>query len=263
MMKQACHHDHDHHFHHHHLLGLPLKCAGPAMANPAPNGQTCLAGVALVSLGSTHSGHNTTTTDTTAMGCVWTILCTVLTAFYCVEWGRKLGDANQMQVGLFLGLMGASNLVFLWPPLLLFGGPGLSWEPGQLLLPQGSAWQLVLANGALSIVANFTLMLGMSFTSPLFSMIGTILQLPLSALADKIWHNQSPAAEEIVGYVCIGVGFLVLVYEQHRPLLPVASTEEDREPGSSGLLGAAGGPSQKKVRRPSIGEDTWPSSCPP
>jgi len=206
---------------------------------------TCLAGVALVCLGSTHQPHHGgphVNDDTTAMGCMWTVLCTVGVAVYCVEWGRRLGNANQMQVNLFLGLMGASSVLFLWPPLLLIGGPGLSYEPGQLLLPQGTAWQLVLANAGVSLVANFTLMLGMSFTSPLFIAIGNILQLPLSALADFVWHDKTPAAEEVAGYVCITIGFLVLVYEQHRPHPPQRPAVDETAGNSNtgvdaGLLG--------------------------
>lgn len=186
----------------------------------------CMGGVVLVSLGSSGSSSD----KTTALGLFFTVLCTVFNAVYCVEWGRKMGSAGQTQVCLFLGLMGAVNLLVLWPPLLLVGGPSLSLQVGQVLLPARGEWPLVIANTLMSVAANFTLMIGISFTSPMFVMVGCILQLPMSAVTDMLLHDKMPLFKEIVGYVLITTGFLVLVYEQHRQAqLADGNAEDDEE----------------------------------
>ena len=145
---------------------------------------------------------------------------------YSVVWGARFPkQTSQLQICIFLGMMGAANTVLLWPPCLLIGGPGLAWEPWELNIPHGSQWSLVMTMAALAVLSNFSYMLGISLTSPTFMAVGSIVQLPLAALADRWLHDRIPTAMQIGGYVAISVGFLVLVHENYKLRSKQPSTE--------------------------------------
>ena len=177
----------------------------------------CMGGVYVVCLAQAggKDGGSTTTT-----GLIWTMLFTVGQSVYNVVWGLRLSSASQTQVCLFLGVMGLANALLLWPPLFLIGGPGLSVQPGELNLPTRAQWSFVLANAAIAAVANFSLMAGISLTSPMFMTAGSILQLPFAALADRVLHGKTPRLQEVAGYILISIGFFALVHERYRHARP-------------------------------------------
>jgi drug/metabolite transporter (DMT)-like permease len=120
-------------------------------------------------------------------------------------------------VWLFLGLMGAANCLLLWPMLWL--GDAAGWEP--FVLPAGWVqWRLVLSNGLLAWLSNVTLMLGITLTTPLIVAVGSVLQLPFSAVFDTVLHGIDPATLQLGGYALIMVGFGLMSKLRASPTSP-------------------------------------------
>ena len=118
---------------------------------------------------------------------------------------------------LFLGLMGAANCLLLWPMLWL--GDAAGWEP--FVLPAGWVqWRLVLSNGLLAWLSNVTLMLGITLTTPLIVAVGSVLQLPFSAVFDTVLHGIDPATLQLGGYALIMVGFGLMSKLRASPTSP-------------------------------------------
>eukprot|EP01062_Namystynia_karyoxenos_P082059 TRINITY_DN9160_c0_g1_i2.p1 TRINITY_DN9160_c0_g1~~TRINITY_DN9160_c0_g1_i2.p1 ORF type:complete len:441 (+),score=126.69 TRINITY_DN9160_c0_g1_i2:111-1325(+) len=191
----------------------------------------CVGGVLLISL-APDSGDNT---STRVMGIVYTLIFTLGQAIFTVLWGHFLHGADVATVFLFLGLMGMSSIVLCWPPLPLLQW----WGVEDLPVPTATQAGLIALVAATAVANNFTLMLALSVTTPLFVSIGKVLQIPMSAAADRILHSETPAPLAMAGMAAVLLGFLIMTVERsitadrgHRGY----SGAPDGQPGSEHSL---------------------------
>jgi len=112
---------------------------------------------------------------------------------------------------LFLGLTGAATILMFWPIILILNAT--HWEIFDF--PIWDVWVYLLSNGGLDCVFNIFLLLGIMLTSPLFISVGSLLTIPASIVADRIFHSFVLSPEALVGGGLIVLGFLGLNFAEY------------------------------------------------
>ena len=108
---------------------------------------------------------------------------------------------------LFLGIVGLSTVLMFWPGLILLNWTG--WEPFQA--PSWPQMEGIFINIFFDNVASMSLLLGISWTTPLFMGIGDLLDIPVSVLLDILIHHYLLPPLGFLGISGIVLGFFLLV----------------------------------------------------
>eukprot|EP01065_Artemidia_motanka_P030406 TRINITY_DN36423_c0_g1_i1.p1 TRINITY_DN36423_c0_g1~~TRINITY_DN36423_c0_g1_i1.p1 ORF type:complete len:393 (+),score=58.30 TRINITY_DN36423_c0_g1_i1:55-1233(+) len=165
----------------------------------------CVAGVIMISVAPDETKESNQTHVT---GILLTLGFAVGQAVFTVLWGHFIPKAHVGTVLLFLGLMGLFSIVVCWPPIPVLETTGAEVVPDQSKLG-------IMALVALCAVANnFTLMFALSLTSPLFVSVGKVLQIPMGAASDRIFHGKTPHFLAAIGMVAVLFGFLTMTLER-------------------------------------------------
>ena len=72
-------------------------------------------------------------------------------------------------------------------------------------------WDFLVGTGILGLFFNFLVNFGIAFTHPLFISLGTVLGIPINALADFIFRGKDFGPFKIVAAVLIVFGFLFML----------------------------------------------------
>lgn len=154
-------------------------------------------------------------TGPSAVGVLYSVTAALAAALYKVLFKKIVGDASGPQVSLFLTFLGLLNLVFLWPIMLILHYTNyehMSWDT----LP----WDFLAGTGGLGLVFNFLINFGVALTYPLFISLGTVLGIPINAIADALFRGQSFGRFKIIASIMIVIGFvLLLLPERYEDLL--------------------------------------------
>jgi len=173
----------------------------------------CTAGVVVVSTQPPESDDGSGSPDTTAaVGVFWSLGYLGLYAAYMLLWDvtagrRAVGDTLDVTL-LVLGAMGVATITLLAAPL-----PLLVVQHGSDILPSGSQWLLVGTMAGLALLSNLTLMLALTTSSPSFVAVGSVLQIPLSAVADYVLHGEAMEPVACLAYLLIAIGFLLFTWQ--------------------------------------------------
>jgi solute carrier family 35 protein F5 len=188
-----------------------------------------LAGVALISMidvsGETDENRGSfphKTPRELAMGDVMAFVSAVLYGFYAVFMKKRIGDESRVNMPLFFGLVGLSNVLLLWPGLVVLHLTGI--EPFQLP-PTRKILTIVLVNSASSLVSDFCWAYSMLLTSPLIVSVGLSLTIPLSLVGQMVLDAQYASWLYWVGAAIMVVSFVFI-------------NNEDRKDEEEGLQGA-------------------------
>ncbi|XP_077990729.1 solute carrier family 35 member F4-like [Glandiceps talaboti] len=142
----------------------------------------------------------------TTVGVVLSVGAAIGSAIYNVFFKRIFGYASLGQVSLFLTLLGIFDLLFLWPLSFVLRVTGVEvWDWTNM------PWDFLCASAALGVVFNFLVNFGVAYTYPLYIAIGLALGIPLNAVVDYIWRDNTFGVIKIVGTVLIIGGFIVMV----------------------------------------------------
>lgn len=198
-----------------------------------------LAGVALISSidvsGSTDTNRGTfphKTPRELALGDVMAFISAVLYGFYAVLMKKRIGDESRVNMPLFFGLVGLSNLILLWPGLIVLHLTRI--EPFSLP-PTSKILAIVLVNSASSLVADFCWAYAMLLTSPLVVSVGLSLTIPLSLVGQMLLDAQYASALYWVGAAVMVVSFLFV-------------NREERDEAEAGAVGGRGSGEVRSVR---------------
>ncbi|KAF1933248.1 uncharacterized protein M421DRAFT_415596 [Didymella exigua CBS 183.55] len=179
-----------------------------------------LAGVALISTidvsGATDSNRGSfphKTPRELALGDVMAFVSAVLYGFYAVLMKKRIGSESRVNMPLFFGLVGLSNVVLLWPGLVILHLTRI--EPFQLP-PTRSILAIVLVNSASSLVSDFCWAYAMLLTSPLVVSVGLSLTIPLSLVGQMVLDGQYASWLYWVGAAIMVVSFLFINAEEKR-----------------------------------------------
>ncbi|KAF9975262.1 hypothetical protein BGZ73_001153 [Actinomortierella ambigua] len=125
---------------------------------------------------------------------------------YAVPKSSSITFANTLT-----GLMGVATLTFFWIPIPLLHFIGIE----TFQLPTASAFLSILLIATLGLVYNGCFMIVVSQTSPVFAAVGVMATIPLVAVVDLLLFGVPIGWGNIIGGLCIVVGFGILVRENH------------------------------------------------
>lgn len=131
----------------------------------------------------------------------------ILAAMYKVSLKRFVGDAEVIQVSLFLSCLGILNLLGFWPIMEI-----MHFTHYEKIHWSNMPWEFLCGSAALGLLFNFLINFGIAFTFPLFISLGTVLGIPINAGVDAIWWHDTFSALKWVGAVMIIIGFLLMSY---------------------------------------------------
>lgn len=177
-----------------------------------------LSGVLLISMidvsGSTDENRGTfphKTPHELAIGDVMAFVSAVLYGFYTVFMKKRIGDETRVNMPLFFGLVGVSNVLLLWPGFFVLHF--LDIEKFELP-PTHKILTIVLVNSASSLVSDFCWAYSMLLTSPLVVTVGLSLTIPLSLVGQMVLDKQYASALYWVGAAIMVLSFLFINHEE-------------------------------------------------
>ncbi|XP_071958627.1 solute carrier family 35 member F4-like isoform X2 [Antedon mediterranea] len=142
----------------------------------------------------------------TMLGILLSIGSAIGAAVYKVLFKKYVGDATSGQVSLFLTVLGLCDFVLFWPIMLILYYTDVetwSWDT----MP----WDYLCGSAALSVVFNFLVNFGIALTYPLFIALGTVVGIPLNAVADLVFRDDAFGWIKIGGTVLIVGGFILMI----------------------------------------------------
>ncbi|KAJ4362268.1 hypothetical protein N0V83_010361 [Neocucurbitaria cava] len=179
-----------------------------------------LAGVALISTidvsGETDENRGSfphKTPRELAIGDVMAFVSAVLYGFYTVFMKKRIGDESRVNMPLFFGLVGLSNVLLLWPGFIILH---LTRIETFTLPPTSRIVVIVLVNSASSLVSDFCWAYAMLLTSPLVVTVGLSLTIPLSLVGQMVLDAQYASALYWVGAGIMVLSFLFINHEEKR-----------------------------------------------
>ena len=119
---------------------------------------------------------------------------------------RVVGDATAGQVSLFLSCLGLLDALLLWPLMLILyytNYEDINWKS----IP----WNYLCGAAALSLAFDFLINFGIAFTYPLFISLGTVLGIPINALADVTFRGKEFGLTKVFAAIAIVGGFLMML----------------------------------------------------
>ncbi|KAF1355795.1 hypothetical protein EJ07DRAFT_181782 [Lizonia empirigonia] len=167
----------------------------------------------LIGVGASLAGVALISSIDLALGDVMAFISAVLYGFYAVLMKKRIGDESRVNMPLFFGLVGFSNLILLWPGLIVLHLTHI--EPFSLP-PTSKILTIVLVNSASSLVADFCWAYAMLLTSPLVVSVGLSLTIPLSLVGQMVIDGQYASVGYWVGAAVMVVSFLVVNQEGKR-----------------------------------------------
>ena len=179
-----------------------------------------LGGVALISLvdvtGSTDENRGTfphKSPRELAVGDTMAFVSAVLYGFYAVFMKARIGDESRVNMPLFFGLVGLSNIVFLWPCFILLHYTNI--ETFQLP-PTTRILTIVLVNSASSLISDYCWAYSMLLTSPLIVTVGLSLTIPLSLVGQIVLDGQYAGVWYWVGAAVVVGSFVFINHEESK-----------------------------------------------
>lgn len=128
------------------------------------------------------------------------------------KWEEKFGK-NTFSISLFLGWVGAINIVALFGVFFIFHYTGFerfSWPPGLTFL-------YICCNAFIgTFVSDYCWAQSVVRLGPLTTTLGLSLTIPLGMVTDSTYQNISFGWLFYVGTVCVVTGFVMVTLYKHR-----------------------------------------------
>lgn len=171
-----------------------------------------IGGVTLV--GISDAENNGSSSSNTLLGDGLALFSAFLYAVYLVFLRRRIGD-RQLDMSMFLGLVGCWSILLLWPGFLILNYTG--WEI--FAWPDPTTWYYLLLNSVVGTFVSELLWLRATvYTSPLISTLALSMTIPLVILADGILRlnqvNFTPMY--IIGTLCVLLGYVACTTLSYR-----------------------------------------------
>ena len=134
----------------------------------------------------------------------------LIDAFYVLLLKMRVKDESRVDMVLFLGFVGAINVVCMWPFGFILHWTGLEvWE-----WPSGiSVWGAILGSGALTLVSDYLYLSALLKTTPLVVTVGLSLTIPLAIVGDIVLGNETGGKIAYVGAAMVLASVLFLGLE--------------------------------------------------
>jgi len=172
----------------------------------------CVGGVVVIAFSDNNTFHGGIG-KRALMGDVFIILSTIASATFMVFQKKFLFELSRVAVNIFLSMIGLCNAIFFSIGLVIVHFTGFE----VVSFPSSSmGLTLLFVNALIALFFNVLLNWGIILTSPIFIRIAAVCSIPASFLIQWLISSEGMNWMRILGAVLIFVGFLLLVFEEHR-----------------------------------------------
>lgn len=146
-----------------------------------------------------------------AIGDALAFLSAVLYGMYAVFFKYRVGDESRINMPLFFGFVGVSNVLLLWPGLLILHFTGVE----RFELPSSSfIWLIVIFNSIASLLSDIAWAFAVLLTSPIVVTVGLSMSIPLSLVGEMVLNNQTVSVLYLVGACIVLLSFVFVNHEE-------------------------------------------------
>ncbi|CDU22541.1 uncharacterized protein SPSC_01171 [Sporisorium scitamineum] len=147
------------------------------------------------------------------LGDMLALLSAFLYSLYVMLLKTRIGSEDRISMPLMFGIVGAINILCLWPilPLLHFTGIESFSLP-----PSPQIWAGVVVNMCITFVSDFIYLLAMLKSSPLITTLGLSLTIPLAVVIDAIKGSHTGGLVAVVGSTAVLSSFGFIGWDDHR-----------------------------------------------
>jgi drug/metabolite transporter (DMT)-like permease len=177
-----------------------------------------LLGVGMLAADTYHHDESSSSSPLLSMAIM--LASSVLWALYEVLFKRWFSAANTVDCLLFVAIRGLSNLVLMWPFLLIANFYGHTELPNVRL----GQWGGLILMAFISVFLTLFINMGIVFTSPLFVRVGSTLTAPASLVfVDMIGNHEMPRWARFFGAIYVVIGFIILNAQGSTSIAAVCS----------------------------------------
>lgn len=163
-----------------------------------------------------------------AIGDALAFLSALMYGLYAVFMKKRIGDESRVDMPLFFGLVGLSNVLLLWPGILILHFTGI--EPFQAP-PTARVTAIVVVNSVASLVSDMAWAFAVLLTSPIVVTVGLSLTIPLSLVGQIVLNGQTVGWVYWVGAAVVVGSFVFVNREEVRDGRVVGVVNADVEEG--------------------------------
>ena len=147
------------------------------------------------------------------LGDVLALVSALCYAGYVTFLKLRIGSEDRISMPLFLGCVGAFNLVAFWPIGLLLHVAGiepLSWPNDRLTIAG------LFLNMCITVVSDFAYLVAILKSSPLLTTIGLSLTIPMAVCGDAIRQAMALSLQSICGSILVLTSFAQIAWDENR-----------------------------------------------
>ncbi|EDV19069.1 uncharacterized protein TRIADDRAFT_62483 [Trichoplax adhaerens] len=140
------------------------------------------------------------------LGVILSVFFTLTAACFRVYEKYSIGDASPIQASMLLTIISIINFLLGWIPVVIFHYTGfekLTWSD----IP----WEPLMITNLFNMLHSCFVVIGVAVTYPVFISLGSLFGIPINAVIDAIFRNESFSALKIVSTLLLAVGFLILL----------------------------------------------------
>ena len=118
----------------------------------------------------------------------------------------RIEDDSKANMFLFFALIGAINVLTLWPIILVWkwlGVEGFEWPDNDVLI-------LLTINGIVSVLSDYFWAQSVLLTSPIVATVGLSLMMPFAMIADEVFRNERHSVYYWTGSFFVTLGFILV-----------------------------------------------------
>lgn len=147
------------------------------------------------------------------MGDMLALLSAFLYSLYVMLLKTRIGSEDRISMPLMFGIVGAINVLCLWPFLPILHYTGIE---SFSLPPSPQIWAGILVNMCITFVSDFIYLLAMLKSSPLITTLGLSLTIPLAVVIDALKGSHTGGMIAVIGSTAVLSSFGFIGWDDHR-----------------------------------------------
>eukprot|EP00742_Colponemidia_sp_Colp-10_P002484 GILJ01002648.1.p1 GENE.GILJ01002648.1~~GILJ01002648.1.p1 ORF type:complete len:439 (-),score=56.64 GILJ01002648.1:109-1425(-) len=136
-----------------------------------------------------------------------TLISAFMYATYTTMLKARIPNEEAVDMSKFLGFVGLTNMLCLWPLFFIFDAVGLESHE----LPTGEAFMFLALNALFgTVLSDYLWARSVLLLSPVISTVGLTMTIPLAMLSDVIFKDKAFSWRYLLGTLCTFGGFLLV-----------------------------------------------------
>ncbi|EDV19067.1 uncharacterized protein TRIADDRAFT_62481 [Trichoplax adhaerens] len=141
-----------------------------------------------------------------AIGVILSTLFALAAACFRVHTKVFIGDASAIQGSMLLSIISVLNLLFGWISVIIFHFAGI-----ENLMWSEVPWEPLMITNLFNMLYTGSVIIGVAVTYPVFISLGALFGIPINAVIDVIFRNESFSVLKIFSTLLLALGFLILL----------------------------------------------------